>query len=147
MITGTQLKEWRSERGLQAQFVADGAGLSKQQYSAIERGRRAIEVNEFIAIVKAMGYKPGDLLENSGSIREDLKPIVEELQRLHPATLARVHELLRVIDGAVIEAGRPTPKADTEETEVVKKLVQAEELMKSNHVVRMRKEPRKGSGR
>lgn len=94
------------QRGLQAQFVANAAGLSKQQFSEIEKDKRGIDVNEFVAIATAMGYKPGDLLANSGGVRPDLKPIVEELERVRPATLGRVRDMLRVIDGAVIDAER-----------------------------------------
>lgn len=110
LITGTTIRGWRKAKGLQAQFVASAVGLSKQQFSYLEKGQRSIDVNEFVAIMKAMGYKPGDVLENSGGVREDLKPIVGELEKLRPATIGRVREILRVVDAVAVDAEAVAPK-------------------------------------
>lgn len=60
-------------------------------------------MNEYIAIVTAMGYKAGDLLENSGGVRPDLKPIVDVLQAAHPATVRAARNLLQLVDEIVVD--------------------------------------------
>ena len=81
---------------MQAQAVASRAGMTKQQYSNLEAGRRMIEVNEYVAIMEALNHKAGDHLPNSmGSDVSTYLPIIEQLRQFTPNALPRVQEMLR----------------------------------------------------
>jgi transcriptional regulator with XRE-family HTH domain len=97
VIDGAYLKSLRKSRGMQAEAVATRAGLTKQQYSNIENGKRAIEVNEYVAIMGAMDYKAGDHLPNAmGDDVATYLPLVEQLRRFSPEALPRIHEMLKL---------------------------------------------------
>lgn len=95
MVTGAHLRELRLERGMQAKVVADRAGLTKQQFSAIEAGTRSIEVNEYVAIMAAMNYRAGDYLPNSmGDDVAAYLPLLEQVRKMPAAALPRIRAML-----------------------------------------------------
>lgn len=95
---------------MQAQAVASRAGMTKQQYSNIESGRRMIEVNEYVKIMDALNYKAGDHLPNSmGDDVSTYLPIVEQLRKFTPDALPRVQEMLRAAALMLEEATMPSP--------------------------------------
>lgn len=124
VISGEQVRQLRESRGLQQKFVADAAGLSKQQLSQIESGKRQIEVNEYVAIMTAMNYKAGDFLPNSlGDDVAQFLPHIEQLRRIDASELPAIREqlehvanmLARVAARAQAESPKRARSADTDE--------------------------------
>lgn len=106
-MTGQRLREIREAKGLKQNFVADRAGLTKQQLSRIETGVRDITLNEFVAIARAMGEEPGDLLPSTGGVAMDLRPLVELLSELSTSSRRRAAIILEQL--AELDAERPAP--------------------------------------
>jgi hypothetical protein len=93
--------------------MATQMGLKhRQQLHKIE-SKKDVSVDEFVAYTTALGLKPGDLLENSGGVRSDLRPLIDEIEKFRPTTLARARDLLRLVDAVAAEEAS-TATAPTE---------------------------------
>jgi transcriptional regulator with XRE-family HTH domain len=110
-MRGIELREMREKAGLKAVFVAVRAGYSRSQLNKIEK-KKDVSVEEFERFTKAMGHKPGDLLENSlGDVRypESLQLLrrmsaIPEGQR--DAVMSAIFALLDMREQIVIEGSR-----------------------------------------
>ncbi len=52
------MRERREELNLSQQYVADHAGLTRVNYSSIERGRTEPNIKQMISIAKVLNVKP-----------------------------------------------------------------------------------------
>ena len=52
------MRERREQLGLSQQYVADHAGLTRANYSHIERGRTEPNIQQMISIAKVLNVKP-----------------------------------------------------------------------------------------
>jgi transcriptional regulator with XRE-family HTH domain len=86
----------REERGLRAKYVAERSGYTPSHLSKIE-SKADISVEEFGRVMRAMGLKPGDFLENSAGEVAPYLPILDELRQLGPATMPHVRALLEQV--------------------------------------------------
>lgn len=102
-MQGSELQRLVDESGLRPQTVYEKAGYRREHFYKILK-KKDVSVDEFIRIVGAIGRKPGDLLDNSGGVRPELKPIVEVLERIHPASLGRSRQLLLVANDIAVDA-------------------------------------------
>lgn len=106
-MTGETLKKLREERRLTQEEVARRAGLSQVALSRIETRRTSLGVDDFMQIAKALGYRPGDLLENSAGLYADMRPILEQLRTVPPPARSRilrvVEEIVGVREDAIVE--------------------------------------------
>ncbi len=62
MNYGTRVKEIRLNKGIKAKYVAEKAGLSPSEYSAVENGRRRLTADLVVSIANALGVTPDDIL-------------------------------------------------------------------------------------
>ena len=62
MNYGTRVKEIRLNKGIKAKYVAEKAGLSPSEYSAVENGRRRLTADLIVSIANALGVTPDDIL-------------------------------------------------------------------------------------
>ena len=58
-----RIKELRAERELSQEELADRAGISRQYLSRLEIGRHDPSLSTLVKLAKALGVKPGELLE------------------------------------------------------------------------------------
>jgi SOS-response transcriptional repressor LexA len=103
-VLGNELRLMREQRGVKASWMATRLGLKhRQQLHKIE-SKKDVSVDEFVAYTTALGLKPGDLLENSGGVRSELRPLVDQLEAMNPAAIAHARDLLRVADAIALTA-------------------------------------------
>lgn len=95
---GARLRELREAKRLSQEAVAQASQMTRQNLAAIEKGATALSLDSFIRICKALGEKPGDMLDNSGggSVPPRLRPIIERIGRVEPL---RAETIIHVIAG------------------------------------------------
>lgn len=86
--------------------MAQRMGLKHRQRITQLEDKKDVSVDEFVAYTAALDLKAGDLLENSGGVRPDLRPIIEVLEQLSPAAILHARELLRLAE-AVAQSAAP----------------------------------------
>lgn len=98
----------REQRGIKAAWVAKRLGLKhRQQVNKLE-SKKDVSVDEFIAYVKALDMKPGDLLENSvGIITAEDQQILEVLRSLTPAVRKRTLRIVVEVAGIQEDSHQP----------------------------------------
>lgn len=68
-MLGLRIQEARKARGMSQQDAAEGLGISRPTYIAIESGKRPLQAEEIIRISELLGRTVHDLLEQSEPIR------------------------------------------------------------------------------
>ena len=58
-----RIKEWRAKRKLSQRDLADLSGVSREYIARIELGQHDPTVSTLVKLAKALGVKPGVLLE------------------------------------------------------------------------------------
>jgi transcriptional regulator with XRE-family HTH domain len=62
---GTNVRLKREGAGLSQEELADLAGLHRTYISSLERGKRNVSIENIFAIAKALGCRPGELLQTA----------------------------------------------------------------------------------
>lgn len=76
--------------------LADAVGISAPYLHQIEKGIRNLTLERQEAIAKALGVKPGDLVDFSGS-DEDIKAVLDAYDRASTAERAMIMSWARAI--------------------------------------------------
>lgn len=85
-------REWRKQRGLNQEMLAEMVGLTASSISQLENGKQGFTDSTLVAIAKALDCRPGDLLLWApDKIEASKAPIRGEQQIL--ATLQRIDGL------------------------------------------------------
>jgi transcriptional regulator with XRE-family HTH domain len=58
-----RLREWRAKRQLSQRALAEASGVSREYIARIELGQHDPTVSTLVKLAKALGVKPGVLLE------------------------------------------------------------------------------------
>lgn len=58
------LKELRINRGISQRYVSEKIGMTQQQYSKLEQGKRSIELMKAKELANVLGVKLEKLIEN-----------------------------------------------------------------------------------
>lgn len=61
---GKLIREWREDRGMSQETLADAAGLHRTHISLIERGQRSARLETIYRLANALGIQPADLMPN-----------------------------------------------------------------------------------
>ena len=64
---GFSVKKQREAKGLTQETLAEKADLDRTYLSDVERGTRNLGVKNIVRIAKALGVKPGKLMEGVGA--------------------------------------------------------------------------------
>ena len=75
--------------------VARSVGISPAQLNRLETDQRGLYVEDFAAIVEALGEKPGNLLPNDLGDIGYLKPLIDRLASVKPELLGRVAVIIK----------------------------------------------------
>ena len=71
---------WRAERGLSQAELAHRAGIPRPNLSAIERGKRDLTLRTVLALSRALGVRPGVLVDGiPPRAREGKAPLTREI--------------------------------------------------------------------
>jgi len=57
------IRQYRDQANLSQQELADGVGVSKGFISALEKGRRVLDLYMLVQIASALGVRPGVLID------------------------------------------------------------------------------------
>ncbi len=57
------LRRYRDAAGISQQELVNRVGISKGFYSSLEMGKRAPNIDLLISIAKALGVRPGEMLD------------------------------------------------------------------------------------
>ena len=63
---GRLLRQWRDERGLSQERLAELSGCDRSYLSRLERGINAPSLTVMVELATALGIRPGDLLAQVG---------------------------------------------------------------------------------
>ncbi len=87
VLIGTRIRQYREEKSLSQEELADNAGISWRHLNYVEHGERKISVDVLIALANALDATADDLLADhlTGS-NTTLKE--EAIDLLHDSTLA-----------------------------------------------------------
>lgn len=97
---GRELQQLVDASGIKTQALYERAGLNRSHLYKILQ-KESVSVEEFVRITKAIGLKPGDLLENSvGQLEPDVIHIAKKLNGMKESTRARA---LRIVAALVDE--------------------------------------------
>jgi transcriptional regulator with XRE-family HTH domain len=66
---GAKIREFRKALGLSQQKLADDANLEKRQVQRIERAENSASLSVIVAIAKALGKQPYELLKSEYKIK------------------------------------------------------------------------------
>jgi transcriptional regulator with XRE-family HTH domain len=66
---GTKVKELRRAAGLSQQKLADDANLEKKQIQRIEKAENSVTLSIIVAIAKALGKQPYELLKSDYKVK------------------------------------------------------------------------------
>lgn len=58
-----KIRAARKERGVSQRDLARALGMAQSTLSRIERGERRVSVDRLIAIARALGVRPADMLD------------------------------------------------------------------------------------
>lgn len=64
IAVGQKLRDIRISQGKSQQCIADLAGIDRSNYCNIELGKEAVTTVRILKITKALGIKPGELLDD-----------------------------------------------------------------------------------
>jgi transcriptional regulator with XRE-family HTH domain len=62
-VMAKRIKEWRAKRGLSQRALGDESGVSREYIARIELGQHDPTVSTLVKLAKALGVKPGRLLD------------------------------------------------------------------------------------
>ena len=62
-VTQLKIRAARKGRGISQRDLARALGMSQSTLSRIERGERRVSVDRLIAIARALGVRPADMLD------------------------------------------------------------------------------------
>jgi transcriptional regulator with XRE-family HTH domain len=91
---GRILRQLRESKGRTQADVARSVGISPAQLTRLETDQRGLYVEDFVAIVEALGEKPGNLLPNDLGDIAHLKPLIDRLAAVRPQFLGRVATII-----------------------------------------------------
>ena len=123
MRLGQQLRDLRESQRKSLKEIAEKANLSVTKLSKLELGDRGLDVDDFIVIAQSLGYRPGDLLDNSAGLYAEFRPLLDRLRTVPTERRRAVADtliaILQLRDDAVAETimGRETASAVTPYTE------------------------------
>lgn len=63
MEANLKIRAVRKERGISQRDLARALGMAQSTLSRIERGERRVSVDRLIAIARALGVRPADMLD------------------------------------------------------------------------------------
>jgi len=69
---GNKIREIRKELGLSQQKLADDANLEKKQIQRVERAEHSPTLSVIVAIAKALGREPYELLKSDHKIKGNI---------------------------------------------------------------------------
>jgi transcriptional regulator with XRE-family HTH domain len=69
---GARVRDYRLQKGLTLQQLADTAGISQSMLSLVERGKTGASIGTLMAIANALGTRMSDLLETDEPARAGL---------------------------------------------------------------------------
>ncbi|WP_297022434.1 helix-turn-helix domain-containing protein [Thalassospira sp.] len=110
MIVENRIKKKRKARGLTLKQLAEIVGVSNQQISHLENGRRRLSVEWLLRIAEALECQPSDLLVEPGkphdarerAIIELFRELSEEQQEAFMQAVTALAKLARLRDEVVV---------------------------------------------
>ena len=108
---GRILRRLRESKERSQAEVARSVGISPAQLARLESSQRRLYIEDFVAIVEALGDKPGNLLPNDLGDIGHLKPLIDRLVAVRPEFLPRVAAIVGRVVLLTEEVAAGTPKA------------------------------------
>ena len=97
---GSRIREIREAHGLTQEELAAKTGISIKHLSVLERGLKEPRLSTFLAIVKALGTTPNELLTSPNQDNEFISAILYKAARL-PSD--KQEKLLKIVNTLVEE--------------------------------------------
>lgn len=111
---GRILRQLREAKGRSQADVARSTGISPAQLARLETNQRGLYLGDFVAIVEALGEKPGNLLPNDLGEIGHMKPLIDRLASVRPELLGRVTAIVRNVVQLAEDATVTEPRAPEE---------------------------------
>jgi transcriptional regulator with XRE-family HTH domain len=108
---GRILRHLRESKERSQAEVARSVGISPAQLARLESSQRGLYIEDFVAIVEALGEKPGNLLPNDLGDVGHLKPLIDRLAAVKPEFLPRIAAIIGKIVLLTEEVAGGMPKA------------------------------------
>jgi transcriptional regulator with XRE-family HTH domain len=107
---GRILRHLRESKERSQAEVAREVGISPAQLARLESSQRGLYIEDFVAIVEALGEKPGNLLPNDLGDVGHLKPLIDRLAAVKPEFLPRIAAIIGKIVLLTEEVAGGMPK-------------------------------------
>lgn len=106
-LIGTRIRQYREEKSLSQEELADNAGISWRHLNYVEHGERKISVGVLIALANALDVTANDLLADhlTGSNKTFNDEVIELLTDCTPAEKAILMDMLRHMKKLLQEHG------------------------------------------
>lgn len=107
VLIGTRIRQYREEKGLSQEELADNAGISWRHLNYVEHGERKISVDVLIALANALDATADDLLADhlTGSNTTLKEEVIDLLHDSTPAEKAILMDMLRHMKTLLQEHG------------------------------------------
>lgn len=101
---------WRAERGLSQEDLARRAGIPRPNLSAIERGKRDLTLGTLLGLARALGVRPGILVDGippraeegkAPLSRKEMERVADAVVRAKPAQNRRERALVEALRSLV----------------------------------------------
>lgn len=107
-----QIAEVRKALGVSQGELADRVGMSRPYLAQIEKERRNLSAVKQVAIAKALGVDPSELVDFSAPDHNDEEYLLQSFRRLSPQQRKEWLNLARVATGIGPEQDDKTPRLD-----------------------------------
>ena len=106
-LIGTRIRQYREEKSLSQEELADNAGISWRHLNYVEHGERKISVDALIALANALDVTANDLLADhlTGSATSRKEEVDSLLTNCTPTKKAILMDMLRHMKKLLSEHG------------------------------------------
>ncbi len=107
VLIGTRIRQYREEKSLSQEELADNAGISWRHLNYVEHGERKISVDVLIALANALEVTPDDLLADylTGLTKTSKAEALDLLTDCTPTEKAILMDMLRHMKKLLSEHG------------------------------------------